>query len=312
MAVPEQLTTVGVVGNGLIGHGVAQIFAAAGYPVTMVGRREESLAHARENIAASLAAFRDHDLLTAAEADEALERLTTTTSLEDLAGAEFVVEAVPFDVELEQETFEQLDRICPPPAVLATSCGAPASQVDARVTHKERVIATHFWNPPQLVPLVEVCPTPSTDPEVATWTCDVLRSVGREPVLLEREVDGFIGNRLAFAMWREALALWSEGVASADAIDRAVKASFGRRLPVTGPFEGYDLGGQRTILAFSEFLFPSLTTAAAPPPRYRETVDAADDFPALADWSERDPEAVKQVRVEQLFDCLRRDLGTGP
>src|SRR5438270_12610404 len=140
--------------------------------------------------------------------------MATTTSLEDVAGAELVVEAVPFDAELQRAVFERLDALCAPPAVLATSSGAPASTVTDRVRHRERVLATHFWNPPQLIPLVEVCPAPETDPAVARSVCDVLRAAGKEPVLLEREVDGFIGNRLQFALWREAVSLWGEGVAA--------------------------------------------------------------------------------------------------
>src|SRR5207249_3173378 len=131
--------------------------------------------------------------------------------------------------------FERLDRLCPPPTVFASSSGQPASRLVARVARRERVVAAHFWNPPQLVPLVEVCAGPDTDPDVVPWLCEVLRRVGKEPVVLDREVDGFLGNRLQFALLREALALWAGGVASADAIDLAVKASFGRRLAITGP-----------------------------------------------------------------------------
>jgi len=148
---------------------------------------------------------------------------------------------------------------------------------------------------------------PETAPEVGPWVCDVLRAAGKEPVLLEREVDGFIGNRLQFALWREAVALWGEGVASADAIDRAVKASFGRRLPVTGPLETFDLAGQRTIAAFAEFLLPSLDTGSRPHERYRELVERSDGDPAMCDWSNRGRDEVAGARVEELFARLQRD-----
>jgi 3-hydroxybutyryl-CoA dehydrogenase len=299
---------VGVVGNGLIGHSVTQIFAAAGSPVTMIGRSDESLQRALARIEQSLEQFRAHGLTTDEEARAALERIAVSTSIEDVAGADLVVEAVPFDAELQRTVFEQLDRLCPPPAVLATSSGAPASTVTGSVTRRERVVATHFWNPPQLVPLVEVCPAPETDAQVAPWVCDVLRAAGKEPVLLEREVDGFIGNRLQFALWREAVALWGEGVASADAIDRAVKASFGRRLPVTGPLETFDLAGQRTIAAFADFLLPSLDTGSRPHERYRELVERGDE---MCDWSSRSREEVAAQRVEELFERLRRDRERG-
>ena len=300
----RSMLRVAVIGNGLIGHGVAQIFAAAGSPVTMVGRSEESLKRALAKIEESLEQFRAHGLTTPEEARAALGRITVTTSIEDAAAANLVVEAVPFDAELQQTVFEELDRLCPPPAVLATSSGAPASTVTARVVHRERVVATHFWNPPQLIPLVEVCPAPETDSHVAPWVCEVLRAAGKEPVLLEREVDGFIGNRLQFALWREAVALWGEGVASADAIDRAVKASFGRRLPVIGPLESFDLAGQRTISAFADFLLPSLDTGARTHERYRELAERGEE---MCDWSNRSRDEVAAARVEELFERLRHD-----
>ena len=307
MALPRAVTRVGVIGNGIIGHGVAQIFAAAGVPVTMVGRSAESLERALGKIEQSLDQFREHELTTAEEARAARDRIAVSTSIEDAAGAELVVEAVPFDADLQRDVFGQLDRLCPPPAVLATSSGAPASAVTGAVAHRERVVATHFWNPPQLIPLVEVCPAPETDPAVGPWVCELLRDAGKEPVLLEREVDGFIGNRLQFALWREAVALWGEGVASADAIDRAVKASFGRRLPVTGPLESFDLAGQRTIAAFAEFLLPSLNTDRQPHERYRELVEGGGETPRMCDWTDRDPQAVAARRTEELFARLRQD-----
>jgi 3-hydroxybutyryl-CoA dehydrogenase len=296
-----------VIGNGIIGHGVAQIFAAAGMPVTMVGRSRESLDRALVRIEQSLEQFREHGLTTAEEARAALARIAATTAIDEVAGADFVVEAVPFDSELQRTMFEQLDRLCPPPAVLATSSGAPASSVTGAVVHKERVVATHFWNPPQLIPLVEVCPAPETDAEVGPWVCELLRDAGKEPVLLEREVPGFIGNRLQFALWREAVALWGEGVASADAIDRAVKASFGRRLPVTGPLESFDLAGERTIAAFAEFLLPSLDTGARPHERYRALVERGGETPHVCDWSNRDLPALAAQRIEELFARLRQE-----
>ena len=296
---------IGVIGNGIIGHGVAQVFAAAGHTVTIVGRSDESLRRALERIAESLEQFRLHGLTTDDEARATLERISTCTSLDDVAGAEVVIEAVPFDAALQREVFARLDTICAPPAVLATSSGAPASTVTADVKHRERVLATHFWNPPQLIPLVEVCPAPETDASVARRVCELLRSAGKEPVLLEREIDGFIGNRLQFALWREAVALWGAGVASADAIDRAVKASFGRRLPITGPLESSDLAGQRTFAAFAEFLLPSLDTQPRPHERYRELVERGGEAPLLCDWSDRDPEALAGRRVEELFARLR-------
>ena len=233
MAVPATLDTVAVIGNGLIGHGMAQIFAAAGREVVMIGRRGESLAAAMEKIGKSLADFEAHGLIDAAGVAAATARIRTSTDLEDAAAAQLVLEAVPADRAVQDEVYGALDRICAPPAVIASGSGQPASDLVSNVRHRGRVIAAHFWYPPQLIPLVEVCAGPETDPDVAPWLCEVLRSAGKEPVIVEKEIPGFLGNRLQYALLREAWALWAEGVASAEAIDTVVKASIGRRLAIS-------------------------------------------------------------------------------
>ena len=159
-----------------------------------------------------------------------------------------MIEAVTHDMPLKVELFAELDRICPPPTVLATSSGSPASEVHGKVTHRERVIATHFWYPPQLIPLVEVCGSPDTAPDVLQWTCDAVRACGKEPAVIDREIPGFIGNRLQFALLREAWSLWASGAASAEAIDAVIRNSIGRRLGVTGPIESADIGGIGTMV----------------------------------------------------------------
>jgi 3-hydroxybutyryl-CoA dehydrogenase len=309
--VPERLDTVAVVGNGIIGHGVAQVFAAAGKRVVLIGRRAESLAKAVENIRASLAQFVRHGLVTAAEAEAAPARIATSTRLEDAGAAGLVIEAVTEDLGLKHEIFGRLDAICPPPAVLGSSSGQPASALVARVKRPERVVATHFWYPPQLIPLVEVCAGPATAPEVVPFVCAALRQAGKEPVVIDKEVPGFIGNRLQFALLREAWSLWASGAASAAAIDAVVRASFGRRLAVTGPIESADVGGLDTMHAFARFLQPALDVSPEPPAAVGELVAAGHrGLPSgrgVYDWSARDGAALLQARMDELFRWLKAD-----
>lgn len=298
MAVPERLRQVAVIGNGIMGHGISQVFATAGKQVVMIGRDEGSLRTAQGRIHASLDLFVQHGLLSQEGADAAARRISTSTRLEDAAPAGLVVEALPEDTELKLSVFGELDRICPAPAVLASSSGRPASTLVERVRNRERVIAAHFWNPAQLLPLVEVCAGPETAPDVVDWMIARLREAGKSPVMVGKEIDGFIGNRLQFALLREALALWSQGVASADAIDTAVKASFGRRLSVTGPLESAQVGGIQTMYEFSRFLFPSLNSAGEPP---RQMLDG------LYQWPDHARESLIAARYKELFRQLAAD-----
>jgi 3-hydroxybutyryl-CoA dehydrogenase len=304
---PARLGTVAVIGNGIIGHGVAQVYAAAGKDVVLVGRATESLGRAIDNVRASLADFERHGLVSAAEANAAVTRIRTTTDLAEAAAADLVIEAVTHDMPLKVSLFGELDRICPPPTVLATSSGAPASDVHERVRHRERVIATHFWYPPQLIPLVEVCASPATAPEVLGWTCDAIRACGKEPAVIDRELPGFIGNRLQFALLREAWSLWASGAASAEAIDACVRASIGRRLGITGPLESADLGGLATMDAFARGLLPDLDCSPEPPKAVAESVARG----GVHDWNRRDADALRAARTDELFrwlavDALRR------
>ncbi len=309
--VPASLKTVAVIGNGIIGHGIAQIFAAAGKDVVLIGRSESSLAKAKEKIAASLGDFAAHDLIARGAVPAILARIRTSTKLEDAAPAELVIEAVTEDLPLKLEIFGRLDRICPPPAVLGSSSGQPASALIAQVAHPERVIATHFWYPPQLIPLVEVCAGPQTAPDVTRWVCAQLKDAGKEPAVIDKEIPGFIGNRLQFAMLREAWALWASGAASAEAIDTVVRNSFGRRVGITGPIESADAGGLYTMYHFGKSLIPHLDIAPEPAKAIADLVAAGANGIAngkgVYDWSQRDGAALVAARMEELFRWLKAD-----
>ena len=311
MTAPGSLDTVAVIGNGIIGHGVAQLFATAGFDVVLVGRSDESLGRAVENMRTSLAAFERHGLITAGDAVAAVARIATTTDLEAAAPAQLVIEAITQDVPAKLALFAELDRICAPPTVLGTSSGQPASELVEHVRHRGRVVATHFWYPPQLIPLVEVCAGPETDPDIVPWTCDALRAAGKEPAVIDQEIPGFIGNRLQFALLREAWSLWAAGVASAEAIDAVVRTSFGRRLAVTGPLESADVGGLETMVAFAEFLQPHLDTQPLPPHAVRNLPLAGHRGLAsgkgVHDWAGRDGDALVAARMEELFRWLAAD-----
>jgi 3-hydroxybutyryl-CoA dehydrogenase len=301
---------IAVIGNGIIGHGVAQIFASAGHSVTMIGRSANSLEKAVLRIKASLADFQAHGLTTEAEAAAAVARITLSTRLEDAAPADFVLEAVTEDLPLKLGIFGRLDKVCRPDAILASSSGQPASALIAEVERRERAIAAHFWYPPQLIPLVEICGGPYCAVDVVKRTVDLIRRAGKEPVVIDKEVKGFIGNRLQFALLREAWSLWADGVAAPDVIDAVVRTSFGRRIGVTGPIESADIGGLATMYNFARFLQPDLNVDAEPPAKVAAALNAARPagaWPGIYDWQSRSRDELVAARMKELFRWLQQD-----
>lgn len=298
---------IAVIGNGIIGHGVAQVFASAGHPVTLIGRNQASLEAALGKIRASLADFVANDILTAAEADAAAKGVTLSTKLGDAGSADCVIEAVTEDLALKVQIFGELDSMCSPDVILGSSSGQPASALVANVEHRHRVIATHFWYPPQLIPLVEVCGGPYCAPEILSRTVSLIRGAGKEPVVIEKEVKGFIGNRLQFALLREAWALWADGIAAPEAIDAVVKASFGRRIDITGPIESADIGGLATMVSFGNSLIPDLSTAPQAPEKVAARLQSAGAMPGIYDWSKRDAAGLRAERMAELFRWLKAD-----
>lgn len=302
---------IAILGNGIIGHGMADVFAKAGHEVRLIGRSEASLAAALERIRDSMGVFASEGLFEAAQVEPAMARISTGTDLAAAEGCDFVFEAVPEDMALKLSLFERLDAMLPPSAILASSSGHPASALAVRMTHRARMVAAHFWYPPQLLPLVEVCGGPETAPEVVERTVALLRAAGKEPVVIAQEVPGFIGNRIQFAALREAWSLWARGVASAEAIDAVVRHSIGRRLGVTGPIESADLGGLDTMWHFARFLQPDLNADPLPPEAIGRMVEQGARGVAngrgLHDWSQRDGAALAEARRRELIRWLKAD-----
>jgi 3-hydroxybutyryl-CoA dehydrogenase len=315
MIAPQDVTKTAIIGNGLMGQGIAQVFARAGREVCLIGRSEESLGRAMTAIAGNTAAFVERGLASQTDADALLARIRTSTKINDAGSAEFVMEAVPAQRDLQIEIFGKLDAICDAEVVLGSTSGQPISLMINRMGYPERAVAMHFVYPAQLMPLVEVCGGPQTVPEVVRWACDFLTDLGQTPALMNKEVDGFIVNRLQFAVLREAWSMWANGIASAEAIDNSFKMTLGRRYSDTGPIESAELGGLDILHAFSEFLFPAIDKSDAPPEALTELVRQGNHGlktgKGIYDWSQRDGQALAARRADRLFQHLAEDSSEG-
>jgi 3-hydroxybutyryl-CoA dehydrogenase len=250
--------TIAVVGAGLMGHGIAQVFAEAGHAVTLHDPFPEALAAAPGRIRENLTQLgRDPDV---ADRVGLREELTSA-----VAEAAWVFEAIPEKLELKQDLMARLGAAAPPHALFATNTSVISiTEIADGAEDPGRVVGTHWWNPPFLVPLVEVVPGDRTRPEVVERALELLTAAGKSAVRVARDVPGFIGNRLQHALWREAFAILDAGLCDAETIDRVIKDSFGRRLPVLGPMETADLVGLDLTLDIHSYLLPRLDPPSEP------------------------------------------------
>ena len=305
------ITSIAIIGNGLMGQGISQVFARAGKKVVLIGRNAESLAKAMAVIQSNFEVFVVRGVISAVEAAAAMARITTSMDYRDASSVDHVIEAVPANRDLQREVFAKLDAICKPGIVIGSTSGQPISLMTGGMTHPERAIAMHFIYPAQLIPVVEVCGGPQTAPDVVTWACELLTSVGQTPAVMNKEVDGFIINRLQFAVLREAWSMWANGIASAEAIDACFKMSLGRRYAITGPIESAELGGLDIMHKFAEFLLPDLDTSKHPPAAIGDLVKAGNfglkSGKGVYDWSQRDGKALLAARADKLFQHLKED-----
>jgi len=266
---PEQRQqTIGVIGGGLMGHGIAYLFAAAGHRVGIFEPDAASRASLARRLNAIVALLGDDATL--------LRRIAVhETMAPAVARAAFVFEAAPEKLPLKQRIFAELEALVAPDAILASNSSAiPTTDIGRELKHRDRVVGTHFWNPPHLVPLVEVIQNEKTSDEVVRATIALLRDAGKVPVHVRRDVPGFVGNRLQHAMKREAFALVASGVCDAETIDTVVKEGFGARTAVLGPMEQSDLVGLDLALDIADVLYEHLDRTAAAPAILREKVKA--------------------------------------
>lgn len=304
------IDAVAVVGAGVMGHGIAAAYAMGGHPVALFDVSDEMLATARERIDSILETFVDHGALPASERGRIRDRIRYETSIEaTVRDADLVTEAVVEDLDIKRETFERLDEHAPADAILATNTsGLSITDLSTTVDEPGRVVGTHWFNPPYVVPLVEVVHGEHTDDAVAERTYDALDAIGKTPVTVEKDVPGFIGNRIQLAMTYEAYSLLDRGVASAEAIDRAVKAGFGFRLPILGIFEKVDHSGLDVHHDVESYLMPDLDRGTEPNPVVTRLIERGDlglkTGKGVYDWSDADPEEVFERRDRLLLDQL--------
>ena len=258
---------IAVIGAGLMGHGIALTMARAGHRVVVTDPVDGARAALPDRVADSLR-------LMAIEPAPILARISVVATVPAaVAAAEFVFEAAPEKLALKQSLFAEIEAHAPATAILCSNTSVmPITQIMAGLRDKTRGLGTHWWNPPHLIPLVEVIRTVDTSETAMTATMVLLVSAGKTPVRVEKDVPGFIGNRLQHALWREAISLVERGICDAAAVDAVIKASFGRRLAVLGPLENADLVGTDLTLDIHTTVLADLENRPGPSPLLQQMV----------------------------------------
>jgi 3-hydroxybutyryl-CoA dehydrogenase len=257
---------IAVIGAGLMGHGIAQVFALAGHDVALTDAHAPTLASAKVRMLANLRDLGDDT--------SALGRVRVVSDLtECVREADFIVEAVREDLAVKQELFAAIEKAARPNAILASNTSViPITAIMGKLARRERALGTHWWNPPYLVPLVEVIATQWTSSAAIEFTMRLHTDIGKTPVHVKKDVPGFVGNRLQHALWREAISLVENGICDAETVDTVVKSAFGLRLAVLGPLENADLVGTDLTLAIHQTVLPAIESRPGPSPYLEKIV----------------------------------------
>ena len=263
----DGISKIAVIGFGTMGSGIAQRFAEFGCDVVATDVSQDRIDAGLAMLGRNQQTLVEFGLLQADQIEECGKRLKTSLSLaETVDGAQLVVEAVPENMELKQETFSKLDKLCQPDTILASNTsGLSITKIATAASRPERVAGFHWWNPPDLMPLVEVIKGDRTSDDTAATLVALAERLGKRPILVQRDVPAFVGNRLQFAVMREALHLLAEGIASAEDIDTAMTCGPGIRWGMMGPLRTADLGGLDVFHAIAGYLFKELSAAQGPP-----------------------------------------------
>ncbi|HIE0015873.1 TPA: 3-hydroxyacyl-CoA dehydrogenase family protein [Serratia marcescens] len=305
-----QSSDYAVLGAGLMGVGIATHFIRHGHEVLLYEPDPQRRVEAPAVASGILAELSDVGQFDRDEREAALARLRVTGELNDVARARLLIEAIPERLELKHALYEQLEGLIADDAVIASNTsGLPPDELAARMTHPQRLLIAHFWHPPHLIPLVEIVPGRATEPRHLAAVQALLGEMALEAVLLERAAPGFVGNRLQFAVLREALHIVHSGIASAEVVDQVMRASLGRRYAMVGPLEAADMTGLATVADIARHLFPELATGDEMMALVEQRLQRGDigqrSGRGFYLWDEARRERIQRRRAHQLRFALK-------
>ena len=268
----DDIKNITVFGPGMMGSGIAQVFAGCEDLNVTIFIREKFEYEGLDKIKANLNVLKEKGIITDKDIEGVLSRIKTTEDFEKaIKNADFIIECIPENMEMKQNLFSRVEKYCKKNAILATNTSVMSiTEIAQKTNNKARVVGTHFWNPPYLIPLVEVVKSDYTSDEVFDTTYNLLKKVNKKPVKVNKDVPGFLANRLQHALWREAISIVENGIADAATVDEAVKYGFGLRLPYLGPMENADMVGLDLTYSIHDYILKHLECSKEPSKILRE------------------------------------------
>ncbi|AJO21492.1 3-hydroxyacyl-CoA dehydrogenase family protein [Weizmannia coagulans] len=309
-----KLEKLSIVGCGIMGHSIALTAAWAGFRVRLWGTNEKDIDRAKEGLEQKLEVLKGYEVLSENEKQKIIDNISFTQSLtECVKEATFVIEAIPENLDLKQDYFRQLDEICLEETVIASNTsGLSATEIAKLTKNPGRTVVTHFWNPAHLMPLVEVVRGEHTSDQTAERALSLLKAMNKKPILVKKDVLGSVGNRLQYAIFREAQYIVENGIASMEDVDAAVRYSIGRRFGVTGPFMTMDMGGLNTNASITSYLFNDLCDRKEIFPTMKALVENGHIGPKTGrgfyEWPSEFTAEMEHEREKELIHWLKKDI----
>jgi len=311
MAYGTGWNTAAVIGTGMMGPGIALTLALGGMRATILSRTDDGAARGVDKAMRQAQILAENGLVTADWAARAAARIVGSTAFDQaITAADLVVESAPEDLAFKQDLFARMDGLAGPRTVLASNTsGLSITAIAAGCRLPERVLTTHFWNPPHLIPLVEIVKGEKTSDGAASAVRQLLIACGKTPVIVKKDRPGQLGNRLQMALVREAANIVAEGIADVEDVDSVVKNGLGLRMPAYGILEHMDVAGLDLAISVLEYVVRDLYNEPRAPEYLREMVRRGDlgakTGRGFYDWSSKSADEVRARRDEFLIEVLR-------
>lgn len=298
-----------------MGTGIALTFALKGFDIKMLYVYDDKQRGGQvEGMRSNLKVLCDNGLITESDIDTVLDRVKLTEDIKEFSEfADIIFECVVEKLEVKQEFFAKLDKLCPPSTILATNTSAiSVTEIAEKSVHKERIIGTHFWKPAYLMPLVEVIKTKYVCDCIVDQTYELLEDAGKMPVIVQKDVPGFLANRMQHALFREALSIVENGIATPEDVDKAIKYGFGMRLGVMAPIEVIDSGGIDLTYNIHKYLFPHIENSTEPSRLLTEKLEEGKlgfkSGEGIMKWS---PEEIERSQKNLIEGLIRIEKALG-